>query len=158
MEVDFFHPVNTKLISDGRNGIFPFHVAQLYICASWVQFWMQGINENHCRSVFTASTQQNFSYLGLEEGTDWCWGGWGSERQPTVKWNRINHISDSCGSIWGFLGAVQRHSMHCQPAVVGKGSRRSRSTAGALSQPGLPRVQGAILWETPKVKWGHLGH
>lgn len=100
----FFHPVNTKLISDGRNGIFPFNVAQLYICESWVQFWMQGVNENHCRSVFTASTQQNFSYLGLEEGTDWCWGGWGSERQPTVKWNGINHISDFCGSIWGFFG------------------------------------------------------
>lgn len=77
-----------------------------------------------------------------------------------MKWNRINHISDFCGFIWVFW-AVQRHSMHFHPAVVGKGSRRSRATvpAGLAESPGA--AAGSELWSSmtggPKSAVGAFG-
>lgn len=70
-----------------------------------------------------------------------------------MKWNRINHISDFCGSIWGFFGLCRD-----TPCIASQlWWEKAAGGAGALSQPGLERVQGAILLETPKVQWGIWG-
>lgn len=150
----FFHSVNTKLISDRRNSIFPFHV---HLC----KFWMQGVNEKRCGNVFTGSTRQNFSYLAFEEGVDWHrWCGWGSERQLTVNWSRINHISNCCGSIWIF--GLCRDTLCIFTRLWWE---KAAGGAEPLSQPSFQRALGqlqaahwgvrwAILLVTPKMHGG----